>query len=161
MKIIPLSSPHISASPKPVSPHLLTSKPHGVFLSILTPNPFPKHHLLGLCPTQQACLVFITPKCHNLVFSPIPTAFWVDPTYWVLHHWLLLIVFYSSISLCIIYRFMCHDLHSWPVCWWNCQKTLAPVGNSANHHKKHSQSGLDRLIFQKKDKASARFIYSF
>lgn len=74
MKIIPLSSLPISVSPRPVPPHLLTSKPHEVFLSILTPNPFQKHHLLGLCPMQQVCLVFVTPKCHNLVFSPIPTA---------------------------------------------------------------------------------------
>lgn len=157
MKIIPLSSPHVSVSPRPASPHLLTSKPCGVFLSILIPHPLQKHHLLGLCPTWQACLVFLVPKCHSLMFSPTSTAFSVDPTYWVLHHWLLLIVFHNSISLCIIYQFICHDLHSWPVCWWNCQKTVASVGNSANHHKKW----FDRLISPPKENTdSARFVCS-
>lgn len=116
------------------------------FLSILIPNPLQKHHLLGLCPMWQVCLVFLTPKCCSLVFSPTSTAFSVDPTYWVLYHWLLLIVFHNSISLCIIYQFICHDLHSWPAYWWNCQKPVASVGNSENHHKEW----FDRIIFQKK-----------
>lgn len=147
---------HVSVSPRPFSPQLLNSKPHVLvffFRSNLTPNPFQKEHSLWLFPMQPVCLMFVTPKCHILVFSPIPAAFWEDPTYWLLHHWLLLVcvgvvcLFVFVFVLIFLSPSALADWHSWPICWWNYQKILPPVGNSANHCKK--QPGIDKLIFHK------------
>lgn len=69
-----------------------------------------------------------------------------------------------QLHLSFLHLFICHDLHSSPVCCWNCQNTLTLVGHSANHHKKCSQylslTWLFKTKQKKRDEASDRFIYS-
>lgn len=52
-----------------------------------------------------------------------------------------------------LHWFICHALHSPPVCCWKYQNTLTLVGHSANHHKECSQYvGLAGLLKEKKKK---------
>lgn len=64
---LPLFSP-LHCLTRPISP-LSSPAMHAEFFVITNPKSFQRHCSLGLCSTQQASLVFVTPKCHNLMLA--------------------------------------------------------------------------------------------